>query len=570
MSQLSIRDLTFSYCSLDEKTGEPNGQTKQVLSGVSLELEAGGYYVLCGATGCGKSTLLRLCKPELSPIGIVGGTIDRGELSEPGAIGYVMQNPADQAVTDKVWHELAFGAESIGMKPETIRRRIAEVSSYFGINDWYDRDIAELSGGQLQTVNLASALVMNPKLLILDEPTSQLDPIAAMDFLRMIEQLNRELGITILIAEHRLEEILPVADRVFYMEKGVIDITGTPDEFLRQADSTKSVYGALPFAGRCSLALQGDKTDTLPLTIRDGRRFLRAAASSLACNREALQEPENEKAAEKAVEKAVGKKVEETGEPILACKDIWFRYTKKGPDIVRGAKLALYSGEIVCLLGSNGSGKTTFLKIVSGILHEQEGSKYLCDKKYRDNYTDIGYLPQDVETMFVTDSVRKELHLVGIDEEDFRHPYDLSGGEKQQLALRKLLATNRKVLLLDEPGKGLDANAKEELGKTLRSLAEEGYAILVVTHDCEFAARFADKCGMFFHGEIVSLATTRAFFRENRFYTTAAARLAVDIVPDVLTEADLMQRIQGPLTEETLAHRLPDATGETVGGDRHE
>ena len=207
---LSLQNVSFGYYPTDERTGEPTGEICQVLSDISMDIREGGYHVLCGATGCGKSTLLRLCKKELVPVGKLDGTIRWNGAEDPGEIGFVMQNPGDQAVTDKVWHELAFGAENVGMEPGEIRRRVAEVSSYFGIGDWYDRRITELSGGQLQIVNLAAAVVMNPRLLILDEPTSQLDPIAAIDFLRILEKLNREMGITILIVEHRLEEVLPL------------------------------------------------------------------------------------------------------------------------------------------------------------------------------------------------------------------------------------------------------------------------------------------------------------------------------------------------------------------------
>lgn len=539
---LSLQNVSFGYCPTDEKTGEPTGEVRQVLHDISMDIREGGYHVLCGATGCGKSTLLRLCKKELVPMGQLDGTIRWNGAEEPGEIGFVMQNPGDQAVTDKVWHELAFGAENVGMEPGEIRRRVAEVSSYFGIGDWYDRRITDLSGGQLQIVNLAAAVVMNPRLLILDEPTSQLDPIAAMDFLRMLEKLNREMGITILIVEHRLEEVLSAADRVFYLENGTIAFSGTPDGLMCRIPSDSGIYKALPLAGRVACRLERDSKESIPLTIRAGRAFL-----EVRCGRQRQALPRSRKEmsrSHKEMPAGDGKTP-----PVLTCRDLWFRYGRVEPDVVRGAELNLYPGECVCLLGGNGSGKTTFLKLLAGILTPQEGTCRLFGEKIRGSRPQIGYLPQDVETMFVTDSVHREMKLVGLQDARLTHPYDLSGGEKQQLALRKLLAVERRVLLLDEPGKGLDASAKEQLGELLNREKEKGTAILLVTHDCEFAAAYADRCGLFFHGAIVSIEEKRAFFGRNRFYTTAAARLAYGLYEGVLTEEDLYRELGIPEEE---------------------
>lgn len=526
---LSLQNVSFGYYPTDERTGEPTGEICQVLSDISMDIREGGYHVLCGATGCGKSTLLRLCKKELVPVGKLDGTIRWNGAEDPGEIGFVMQNPGDQAVTDKVWHELAFGAENVGMEPGEIRRRVAEVSSYFGIGDWYDRRITELSGGQLQIVNLAAAVVMNPRLLILDEPTSQLDPIAAIDFLRILEKLNREMGITILIVEHRLEEVLPAADRVFYLENKTIAFSGTPDELMRRIPADSVIYKALPLAGRVACRLKRDPEGSIPLTIRAGRSFLEAECrlqrQALSRSRKDMNDGEGETA------------------PVLTCRGLWFRYGRMEPDVVRGAEVNLYPGECVCLLGGNGSGKTTFLKLLAGILTPQEGTCRVLGEKIKGSRPQIGYLPQDVETMFVTDSVHREMKLVGIPDDRLTHPYDLSGGEKQQLALRKLLAAERRVLLLDEPGKGLDASAKEQLGELLNREKEKGTAILLVTHDCEFAAAYADRCGLFFHGAVVSLEEKRTFFGRNRFYTTAAARLAYGLYEGVLTEEDLYREL---------------------------
>ena len=228
MALFEIEHLTFAY---------PTAPDAPCLRDVSLTLEAGEYLALCGKSGSGKTTLLRQLKSVLAPHGKKSGVIrfDGRALEnvdareQAGRIGYVMQNPDSQIVTDKVWHELAFGLESLGCDQRTMRLRVAEMASYFGIQDWFHREVAELSGGQKQLLNLASVMAMQPDVLILDEPTSQLDPIAAADFLNTIARLNRELGTTILLSEHRLENVLSVCDRVAVMEEGRITIADPPE-----------------------------------------------------------------------------------------------------------------------------------------------------------------------------------------------------------------------------------------------------------------------------------------------------------------------------------------------------
>ena len=249
MEQIQIRNLSFSY---------PDSGV-DCLKDVSLSIEKGEFVLLCGTSGCGKTTLLRHLKSVLTPRGIRSGAVlfrgtplDQVPLAEQSqAIGFVMQNPDDQIVTDKVWHELAFGLENLGVPRDVIGTRVAEMASFFGIQSWYHREVSQLSGGQKQLLNLASIMAMQPEILILDEPTGQLDPIAAGDFLNTLKKINRELGITVLITEHRAEEIFPAADRVLVMDAGRLIVDAPPRE-----------------AGRILMEMGNPLEDMLPAPMR--------------------------------------------------------------------------------------------------------------------------------------------------------------------------------------------------------------------------------------------------------------------------------------------------------------
>ena len=276
MEILHIEDLSFRY---------PKAE-KYALENINLSVESGEFIVICGRSGCGKTTLLRLLKRELSPAGEKSGKItyrgtDTDGLCERDAaadIGFVMQDPDSQIVTDKVWHELAFGLENLGVPTETIRRRVGEMASYFGIADWFRKSTDELSGGQKQLLNLASVMVMQPKILLLDEPTGQLDPIAAADFIATVQKLNRELGLTVILVEHRLEDVFPAADRVLMLEDGRTLLCDTPrgaGKRLRELDGDHPMLLGLPAAMRVYGALSADgDSDTCPLTVREGRDYL--------------------------------------------------------------------------------------------------------------------------------------------------------------------------------------------------------------------------------------------------------------------------------------------------------
>ena len=530
MALVSVENLSFTYA----------GASSPALRNVSFTVEAGSFTAICGPTGCGKSTLLRLLKKEIAPLGEKTGHIvlcgEEQEALDPkrsaAAVGFVMQKPEEQIVTDKVWHELAFGLENLGMPQREIAARVAETAAYFGIEDWFEQPTTELSGGQKQLLNLAGVIVMQPELLILDEPTAQLDPIAASEFIAALRRLNRELGLTVLIVEHRLEEIVPAADRLFLMEDGRITDSGTPAEVIGRMGETP-LFRAMPASAR--LWQSTGSRGVCPLDVRAGRRYLERHFTN---HIRALTFPETE---------------EGEDAPALAFSDVWFRYDRNAPDVLRGLTFEVKTGECFAILGGNGSGKTTALSVAAGILKPYAGQIRVFGKKLKDWRNQSLYreclamLPQDVQTVFLCNTVREELAEAGADPMSLpfdltpfldRHPYDLSGGEQQLAALGKVLASKPRLLLLDEPTQGLDAGMKERLLDLLRKLRADGMTIVTVTHDVEFAASFADRCVLFFRGEAVSSGTPRELFSKNSFYTTAAARMTRGFYDNTVTVED--------------------------------
>ena len=552
MEVFTIDHLSFAY---------PE-QEKNAISDLSLSVRPGEFLVLCGPSGCGKSTLLRQLKTVLAPHGRRSGEIlfdgkNLDELSQreqAETIGFVQQSPENQIATDKVWHELAFGLESLGYDTPTIRRRVAEMASFFGIQEWFYKSVTELSGGQKQLLNLASVMVLQPKVLILDEPTSQLDPIAASDFLATLGKINRELGTTIILTEHRLEEAFGFASRVAAMDKGTLLCTGTPADVGAELKSSgNAMFLAMPTAMRIWSAT--DSTVTCPVSVCDGRNWLLDYAKT-----HKLQSvPEESKNAPDT-------------ETVVSAQELWFKYEKDLPDVVKGLSLELHKGEFLALLGGNGTGKTTTLKLLANL-----------KKAYRGELTitgSVGMLPQNPQALFVKPTVRADLleilpkserkterlaqvvSLCKLAELLDRHPYDLSGGEQQRAALAKILLLNPDILLLDEPTKGLDAEFKQVFGQILRTLQASGVAILMVSHDIEFCAKYADRCALFFDGNIVTEAEPRTFFSGNSFYTTAANRIARELLPEAVTPEDVIAACGGtvePEAELPEYQRIPPA-----------
>lgn len=540
MAHIEIENLTFSYPS----AGRPS------LSDVSLTIRRGEYVVLCGKSGSGKTTLLRHLKTVLAPHGKRSGDIringvslkDMSQRDQAAKVGFVMQNPDDQIVTDKVWHELAFGLESLGCDQKTMRARVAEMACYFGIQDWFHRDVATLSGGQKQLLNLASIMAMQPEVLILDEPTSQLDPIAASDFLNTVRKINTELGTTVIITEHRLEDIFPYADRAVVMDGGKIIADDAPANVGQLLFEQKNpMFAAMPTPVRVFYG--AGCTGESPLTVRQGRNWL---SGEFPAAPKIKAEPASTPA--------------EVKDPALSLKELWFRYEKDGRDILRGVSAEIPAGEISAILGGNGAGKSTTLKAICGICRPYRGKIRLFGKPMEKYSTKelfrgcIAMLPQDPKSLFVKKTVREDLAEMTADADKIArtaelcqitpllesHPYDLSGGEQQRAALAKVLLTEPKLLLLDEPTKGIDSFFKETFAAILADLKKQGITIVMVSHDVEFCARYADRVSMFFDGQILTTDTPRRFFGNNSFYTTAAHRMSRHVFNMAVTAEDVI------------------------------
>ena len=574
MELLQVENLTFTY---------PDGK-KPALSDVTYTVREGTFTVLCGASGCGKSTLLHLLKKELAPFGKKSGSIrfdgtDYESLDSrvsASQIGILMQDPDSQIVTDVVWQELAFALENLGTERSVIRTRVAEMATYFGIESWYHKRTSELSGGQKQLLNLASVMTLSPRLLLLDEPTAQLDPIAAGNFLSMLERVHRELGVTVLIAEHRLEDILPMADRVLVLTDGALTLDGTVDSLADAVREGHPLLAGMPAAARLwkLLGMPGD----MPLSVTEGREMLRAVCAANVTPKASLNNEETaiSKAtpdtADAAASETRKSKSADSAESAASLSEVYFRYERNGKDVLRDCSVDIQKGEHFCLLGGNGSGKTTLLHIIAGILRPYAGSCRLFGKKlaaYRSGELANGItalLPQNPKDVFVTECVKEDWLLAckttvpeAEREETVRrtaemlgaihladcHPYDLSGGEQQKAALVKVLLRKPKLLLLDEPTKGLDARYKEELLAVLKKLKDESVTVLTVTHDLDFAAVSADRVGLCFDGGVTAVKPTHEFFTENSFYTTAACRIAGKMFPGAITCEEIVEAVKG-------------------------
>ncbi len=550
MESYSFKNVDFTY---------PEGE-KKALNHISFTVRQGEFVIFCGPSGCGKSTLLRHLKSCFTPHGLFSGEIryqgtllsQLSQREQAQQIGYVLQSPENQVVTDKVWHELAFGLESLGYDTPTIRRRVAEIAAFFGIEHWFYKNVTALSGGQKQLLSLASVMAMQPGVLVLDEPTAQLDPIAAGDFLALLGKINRELGTTILLTEHRLEEALPFATRVIVMNEGAILCDDKPENVgLQLKEKGSGMFLAMPTAMRVWAAVE-TKLDC-PMTVRDGSGFL-------------AQRTEEQPLLPLA-EKTPPEYPEEV---TLECENLWFRYEKDSPDVVKGLSLQLHKGEFYAILGGNGTGKSTTLKVISGLRTAYRGDVRLQGK--------LGHLPQNPQTLFVKRTVREDLYevfrggkfpkaqqdaqvsqiteLCGLRDFLDRHPYDISGGEQQRTALAKVLLTQPDILLLDEPTKGFDAEFKVTFAVILRRLIAQGTTLLMVSHDVSFCAEYAHKCGLFFDGNIVAEGTPREFFSGNSFYTTPANRMARHLIPQAVTVSDIIGCCGGELSVEP---ELPEA-----------
>ena len=636
MALVTVKNLSYTYpdpngrggaCSsriVSDKDGVHSDDQHRALSDINLSIERGEFITLMGATGSGKSTLLRLFKPELRQNGELEGEIllsvgkatlshrtsvsgdsllagsgsplvlrtfpQRGYLRKgslgavditeavSSMVGYVAQDPEEQIVTDKVWHELAFTLENLGMRRQDIARRVAEIASYFGIDRWMERDTATLSGGEKQLLNLAAVMIADPELLLLDEPTAQLDPIAATRFIETVYRLNRETGVTVLLCEHRCEELFPLSDRIVILDGGRVAFDDTPRKVAQMIGRDSDYSAFLPTAARLfhlvtRSAQTNDAIPQSPLTHVSGDSLLAGSGSpSVAARRlpngEHLyqREPEIPLSVREGQRFVGSLQIKETAsdhadppltEEALTLKNIRFRYERRGADILRDLDLTVYRGEVFALLGANGAGKSTAAAVAAGLRKPYAGTVKLFGKSLKDykNGTlykeNLSLLPQDAESVFLCETVGEELR--GCDKVmqnlpfDLsplydRHPYDISGGERQLVALCKALSTKPRLLIMDEPSKGLDANRKALLLEVIRRLQHDGVTILLITHDVEFAALCADRCALFAQGRIAAVDRTDRFMTDNRFYTTAASRITRRFVDGAYTVALAAER----------------------------
>lgn len=558
MEIYSIQNLKFEYPDNSDATGRK--PFILALKDISLNVYHGDFLLIAGPSGCGKSTLLSLLKPELTPYGRTNGDIlfqGKSLFAAEGdshyeQIGFVLQDIDAQLVTDKVWHELAFGLESMGYDNAYIRRRVAEMCSYFGLDSIFHSSTICLSGGQKQLVNLASVMAMKPQVLILDEPTSQLDPIAAGEFISQLYRINQELGTTIIIAEHRLEEVMPYCSRLAVMDKGSIIFCDEPEKLgIAEAAGLKSY---LPAAARIYMELICDEKmldiKQIPFTVNQGRKWL--AEYAKACPPAYTLPPEEDF-------RIKNKDI------VCSLNEVYFRYDRKGRDILEGCSIQVKQGEICAINGGNGSGKSTLLSVLAGINKPYRGKCYIKDK------LKISLLPQNPKDLFTGKNVRDEIAEVikkyriesrseeKLEKRRFtdileltqikglldRHPYDLSGGEQQRLALALVLMGQPDILLLDEPTKGMDAGYSKYLTGALRRLAYEGKTIILVSHDIEFCSEAADSCGLMFDGQVISRLPVRKFYSGNSFYTTRAARIGAEIVDGAVRDWEIVYAFKG-------------------------
>lgn len=530
---IELKQVSFYY---------PEGVTP-ALTQIDLAVPAGGFVLVCGPSGSGKSTLLKHMKSSQIPFGkgtgellFKGKDLETMELGESArSIGFVGQNPDNQIVTDTVWHELAFGLENLGVPVEEIRKRTAETAQYFGMTEWFRQAVEALSGGQKQMLNLASVMVMQPEVLILDEPTAQMDPIGARRFFHTLKGLQQEIGTTIILSEQRLEEVMPLAQDLVYMENGQIVAQGPVQESLKiLADYEKiknkplAMETSFPVALRVYIKSREKEEETVPVSVGQGRQWLSGKRFVTSEHKETYEETET----------------------VITVQGVDFSY-EKGKKVMEHLDWQVKKGSIYGLLGGNGAGKTTLMKLICGILKPRRG-------KIKTNGT-VRYLVQNPLSIFTEITAEDELAvccgrdpkaveemLEKMELTEFReqNPLDLSGGQQQRLALGKVLLTKPEILLLDEPTKGMDGGFKVKFGAMLGELKKQGITTVLVSHDMEFCAEYATYCGLMFDREIISFGPTREFFAENVYYTTAAARMTRGILKDCLVAEDIMAALE--------------------------
>ena len=459
MEKIKCENMSFSY----------PARAAKALSDITFSLDTGEFCALIGKSASGKSTLLKLLKAELAP----HGTLD-GSVTVNGTVGYVGQRAEESFVSDRVRGELAFSPTNAGLDGDAVELLVAETAAYFHLDAKLDAEIRTLSGGEKQILSLAAVMIMKPDVLLLDEPAAQLDPVSAALFVDILRTMHRDFHTTILMAEHTLEQIFDIADSVMLLDGG-------------------------------SLSFKTDKMTAAKRLVADNHEMKAALPVKYLDTVFSADD-----------------RAEITGDTVLSAKNVSFAY-EKGRDILCGLNFKVYEHQINAVIGPNACGKSTLLKVLSGVKKPYRGKVKTKDS--------IAVLPQNVYDLFTRDTCGEEVPFgdvtarLGIDGIQDFHPYDISGGQAQRLALAKVLHTGADIILLDEPTQGFDCVLKQELAALLFDLCAAGKTIVIVTHDLQFAGDVADVCAFMSQGRIVAQKAAKPFFESLHFYTAPLVRL---------------------------------------------
>ena len=523
---IEITNLTYTYPQSD----------RPALQDVTWRAMAGDFVLLAGASGSGKSTLLR-CLNGLVPHfsgGVVQGQISVNGLDVLAAgprtmshhVGFVQQNPEAQAVVEQVEAEIAFGLENQAVPPQAMRIQVEEVLELLELSALRERPLSTLSGGERQRVAIASALALRPPLLVLDEPTSQLDPQSAEEVLRALVRLNEDLGLTIVLAEHRLERILPYVDHILYLENGRVVVDGP----------TREVVDQMPQLPPVAALGRQLNWQPLPLTVKEARRFTRQ--DSVDSNQDGIWRTEDRNDSRSAVLSSRSS--------LLEAKGVSFAYN--GCPTLIDVDLQVGAGEAVAVMGRNGAGKSTLLKCIVGLLSPAAGEVWVNGRSTQtrevaDICREVGYLPQNPDDLLFADTVADELQFtlnnhglnhngvhqllgeLGLGRVAQAYPRDLSVGQRQRVALGAVTVTRPKLLLLDEPTRGLDYAAKQGMVAIWRRWLATGMGLLLVTHDVELTAMIADRVAIMSQGEIIAAGKTADILSATPLFAPQIARL---------------------------------------------
>lgn len=540
MEILSMENLSFTY---DKSVSD-----EPVFKNISLKAFEGDFILLCGPSGGGKTSLLRIIKASLMPAGKLEGHISARVPDEK--TGYVFQQPDSQLVMERVFDELIFGCENMGLSTSEINQRLSEVTAFLGIEELTEMECASLSGGQKQLINLASVMMMEPDILIFDEPLSQLDPISSTFFINMVKRLHDELGLTIIICEHELSDILPYASKVWFMDKGSVKEFLSADSFVSYiVNENKEYMCMLPPLIRAAVSFDSSLC-SYPYSVADFKKmnipqeFLDSYIEKTKVHR--LDNTKSNMKASKGFN-IFKKNTEKSNGPIYG-KNIYFKYDKNDRDILKGLNIHIPCNSIYAIIGGNGSGKSTLLSIMTGYRAPYRGKiKGIIHDCYP--FTNAAYLPQNPLYMFTEerlfDEYLKLIHKYRFSAEKCRafselfrsNPLfmplgnllmqsasEISGGELQAAAILLLHMQKRPILLLDEPTNGMDSIFKKKLSAYFKELLEEGTTIIMVSHDLEFVSENATHCGVMYNGKIIASDECHKILKNNSFYTTSLFR----------------------------------------------